>query len=235
MISDYALLGDCQGAALVSSDGSVDWWCPPRFDAPSVFARLLDATGGHWSIRPLGPYTAVRQYLDGTMVLRTEFHTPDGVLRLTDALALGTGERGHGIGYTSPHVLLRQIETVAGTVEVTTEVAARPEYGLTSPSIAETPLGIEISGGSDRLVLTSDRDLTIDGPVVTGRFTLAEGDSAVLALHHRRAADQQIVPLDGRVALRDTIAAWQSWDRIHQGYQGPTGRRCGEAPWCCRR
>ncbi|MFB9851843.1 glycoside hydrolase family 15 protein [Micromonospora andamanensis] len=221
VISDYALLGDCHCAALVSSDGSVDWWCPPRFDAPSVFARLLGATGGHWSIRPLGPYTTVRHYLDGTMVLRTEFHTPDGVLRLTDALALGTGERGHGIGYTSPHVLLRQIETVAGTVEVTTEVAARPEYGLTSPSIAETPLGIEISGGSDRLVLTSDRDLTVDGPVVTGRFTLAEGDSAVLALHHRRAADQQIVPLDGRVALRDTIAAWQSWDRIHQGYQGP--------------
>ncbi len=70
-------------------------------------------------------------------------------------------------------------------------------------------------------MLTSDRGLTVDGPVVTGRFTLAEGDSAVLALHHRRAADQQIVPLDGRAVLRETIAAWQSWDRIHQGYQGP--------------
>jgi GH15 family glucan-1,4-alpha-glucosidase len=221
VISDYALLGDCQGAALVSSDGSVDWWCPPRFDAPSVFARLLDATGGHWSIRPVGPYTTVRQYLDGTMVLRTEFHTQHGVLGVTDALGLGFGERGHRIGFTSPHVLLRQLETVAGTVEVAIEVAARPEYGLISPSIAETPAGIEISGGADRLVLTSDRDLVIDGPLVTGRFTLAEGDSALLALHHRRAVDQQIVPLDGRVALRDTVEAWQSWDRIHQGYQGP--------------
>ncbi|MBQ1050593.1 glycoside hydrolase family 15 protein [Micromonospora sp. C51] len=221
VISDYALLGDCQGSALVSSDGSVDWWCPSRFDAPSVFARLLGATGGHWSIRPVGPYTTVRQYLDGTMVLRTEFHTQDGVLRLTDALGLGFGERGHGIGFASPHVLLRQLETVSGTVEAVIEVAARPEYGLTSPSIAEVPAGIEISGGADRLVLTCDRDLVIDGPVVTGRFTLAEGDSALLALHHRRAADQQIVPLDGRVALRDTIEAWQSWDRIHQGYQGP--------------
>ncbi len=145
-ISDYALLGDCQGAALVSSDGSVDWWCPPRFDAPSVFARLLGTTGGYWSIRPRGPYTTTRRYLDGTMVLRTEFHTPGGVLRLTDALALGFGERGHGIGFASPHILLRQVDAVAGTVEVAIEVVARPEYGRTSPSIAETPLGIEISG-----------------------------------------------------------------------------------------
>ncbi|MBQ1027548.1 glycoside hydrolase family 15 protein [Micromonospora sp. C95] len=220
-ISDYALLGDCQGAALVSSDGSVDWWCAPRFDAPSVFARLLGTTGGYWSIRPLAPYTTTRHYLDGTMVLRTEFHTQDGVLRLTDALSLGVGERGHGIGFTSPHVLIRQVEVVSGVVDVAVEVVARPEYGLISPTVAETPLGVEMSGGADRLVLTSDRHLACDGGLVTGRFTLAEGDSAVFALHHRRAADPQTVLLDGRAAVRDTIAGWESWDRIHQGYQGP--------------
>lgn len=220
VISDYALLGDCQGAALVSSDGSVDWWCPPRFDAPSIFARLLGSAGGFWSIRPLGPYTTSRHYLDGTMVLRTEFHTQSGVLRLTDALSLGAGERGHRIGYTSPHVLLRQVEVVAGAVEVAIEVAARPEYGLVSPTVAETPVGIEISGGGDRLVLAADRDLAVDGSLVTGRFTLAAGDSAVFALHHRRAADPLTVPIDGRAALRDTVAAWQSWDHLHQDYQG---------------
>ncbi|WP_330438260.1 glycoside hydrolase family 15 protein [Micromonospora sp. NBC_00821] len=219
-ISDYALLGDCHSAALVSSDGSVDWWCPPRFDAPSVFAQLLGATGGFWSIRPLGRYTTSRHYLDGTMVLRTEFQTQSGVLRLTDALSLGAGERGHRIGYTSPHVLLRQVEVVAGVVEVAVEIAARPEYGLVSPMVAETPMGIEISGGADRLVLTADRDLAVDGSLVTGQFTLAAGDSAVFSLHHRRAADPLTVPLDGRAALRDTIAGWQSWDGIHQDYQG---------------
>lgn len=220
-ISEYALLGDCQGAALVSSDGSVDWWCPPQFDAPSVFARLLGPAGGHWSIRPHGRYTMTRHYVDGTMVVRTEFRTEDGVLRLTDALSLGVGERGHRIGFTSPHVLLRQVEVIAGTVDVVVEVAARPEYGLVSPTVDGTQAGIEMSGGADRLTLTSDQELAIDGSLVTGRFTLAEGDSAVFALHHRRAADPLAAPLDGRAALRDTIAAWQSWDRIHQGYQGP--------------
>ncbi len=141
VISDYALLGDCQGAALVSSDGSVDWWCPPRFDAPSIFAHLLGPSGGFWSIRPLGRYTTSRHYLDGTMVLQTEFHTESGVLRLTEALSLGAGERGHRIGYASPHVLLRQVEVVAGTVEVAVEVAARPEYGLVGPTVTEKPVG----------------------------------------------------------------------------------------------
>ncbi len=81
-------------------------------------------------------------------------------------------------------------------------------------------MGIEISGGADRLILTTDRDLAIDGSLVTGRFILAVGESAMFALHHRRAADPLTVPLDGRAALRDTVAAWQSWDGIHQDYQG---------------
>ncbi len=221
VISDYALLGDCQGAALVSSDGAVDWWCPPRFDAPSVFARLLGATGGFWSIRPLGRYTTSRHYIDGTMVLRTEFHTPTGVLRLTDALSLGAGERGHRIGFTSPHVLIRQVEAVTGTVDVAVEVAVRPEYGLVSPTITETPAGLDIAGAGGRLTLAADRALAVDGALVTARFTLAEGDSAVFALHHRRSTDPPTAPLDGRAALRDTVAAWQSWDRLHQEYQGP--------------
>ncbi|MET7751100.1 glycoside hydrolase family 15 protein [Micromonospora sp. NPDC005367] len=221
VISDYALLGDSHGAALVSSDGSVDWWCPPRFDAPSVFARLLGPTGGFWSIRPRGRYTTSRHYLDGTMVLRTEFHTDSGVLWLTDALSLGAGERGHQIGYTSPHVLLRQVEVVDGAVDVAVEVAARPEYGLVNPTVAAKPVGIEISGAADRLILTADRDLAVDGSLVTGRFTLSAGDSAVFALHHRRAADPPTVPLDARAALRDTVAGWQSWDHIHHDYRGP--------------
>lgn len=220
-ISDYAFLGDCQGAALVSADGSVDWWCPPRFDGPSVFARLLGSAGGHWWIRPRGHYTTSRCYLDGTMVVQTDFHTQDGVLRLTDALSLGVGERGHQIGLGSPHVLLRRVDAIAGPAQVTVEVAARPEYGLVNPTISDATTGIAISGGADRLTLTSDRDLTIDGSVVTGEFSLAEGESAVFALHHRRATDPPTVPLDGRAALRDTIAAWRSWDRMHQGYQGP--------------
>lgn len=78
-ISDYAFLSDCRSAALVSSDGAVDWLCWPRFDSPAVFAAILDAReGGAWSIRPLEPYTSTRRYLPHTNVVETTFTPPRG-------------------------------------------------------------------------------------------------------------------------------------------------------------
>ncbi len=220
-IGDYALLGDCQGAALVARDGSVDWWCPARFDAPSVFTRLLDPGAGHWSIRPREDWSVARRYVEGSMVLETEFTTANGVLRLTDVLALGAGERDHHIGYASPHVLVRRVEAVHGQVEVELELLARMEYGLITGHLTPTPLGIEISGGADRLTLTGDRPLTIEEDKIVSRFVLHQGDSAVFTAQHRRAVDPVSAPLDGRAALADTLAGWQSWTGKHQGYQGP--------------
>jgi GH15 family glucan-1,4-alpha-glucosidase len=220
-ISDYALLGDCHSAALVSRNGSIDWWCPARFDAPSVFARLLDPNAGHWWIRPRAEHTVTRCYVEGTMVVQTDFTTDSGVLRLTDALALGAGERGHQIGYDSPHLLVRRVEVVRGEVDVEFEVAARPEYGLITPQLTRTARGIELGGGADRLILTGDRRLTVDRGQVVAQFTLGEGDSAVFTLHHRRAVDPVSAPLDGRAALEDTVAGWRSWTAMHQGYEGP--------------
>ena len=109
-INDYALLGDCQGAALVSRSGSIDWCCAPRFDSRSCFARLLDPAAGHWSIRPDGAFTTERAYAPDTIVLRTTFRTPDGDVRLSDALAFAPGARTHAIGLDSPHVLVRVVE-----------------------------------------------------------------------------------------------------------------------------
>ena len=74
-IGEYALLSDCRSAALVSRDGSVDWLCFPRFDGPSVFCRLLDQAGGHFSIRPVGEFRVSRRYVDQTLVLETTFNT----------------------------------------------------------------------------------------------------------------------------------------------------------------
>ena len=88
-IGDYALLSDCRSAALVSRAGSVDWLCFPRFDAPAVFARILDPDGGHFAIRPAGEFEASRAYLDQTMVLETTFRTAAGTAVLTDAMAVG--------------------------------------------------------------------------------------------------------------------------------------------------
>jgi len=108
-IGEYAMLSDCSSAALVGSDGSIDWLCLPRFDSPALFSRLLDPDAGHFSIAPTAPYTVTRAYVPGTLVLETTFTTDDGVVRLTDALAFPEGQRGHDLGKDAPHELLRSV------------------------------------------------------------------------------------------------------------------------------
>src|SRR5436305_12918299 len=85
-IADYGLLADCNSAALVGRDGSIDWLCLPRYDSESIFARLLDADAGPWAIRPAGPYTSERRYLPGTPVPEPTPTTDAGAVRPTDAL-----------------------------------------------------------------------------------------------------------------------------------------------------
>src|SRR3954470_22921215 len=90
-IADYALLADCNSAALVSRGGSIDWLCLPRYDSPAVFARLLGADGGHWAVRPAGSYEVERRYVPCTLVVETTFTTEMGRVRVTDALAFADG------------------------------------------------------------------------------------------------------------------------------------------------
>ncbi len=90
-ISDYGFLSDSRSGALVGKDGSIDWWCPHRFDGSSVFARLLDPKAGHFRLAPVGVggpgYRVERAYRPDTLVLRTVHHTPHGSVAVTDALA----------------------------------------------------------------------------------------------------------------------------------------------------
>ena len=109
-IGDYALLSDCHSAALVSRAGSVDWLCFPRFDAPAVFARILDTGGGYFAIRPAGDFQASRAYVDQTMALETTFRTATGTAVLTDAMGGNVGHiaandrRGGDTPVVFPHV-----------------------------------------------------------------------------------------------------------------------------------
>src|SRR6058998_4337059 len=84
-IASYGLLADCNSAALVATDGSIDWLCLPRYDSASVFGRILDPSAGHWSIRPAGAFTSTRGYLPGTLVVETTFTSDSGTVKLTDA------------------------------------------------------------------------------------------------------------------------------------------------------
>src|SRR5215831_11438980 len=132
-IASYGLLSDCNTAALAGIDGSIDWLCLPRFDSPAVFSRILDPNAGHWSITPTGDYSVERRYLPHSLVLETTFITETGSVVLRDALAFAPGQRGHALGIDAPHELLRELKGVAGSVELTLELAPRPEYGLVRP------------------------------------------------------------------------------------------------------
>ncbi|MDX6743845.1 glycoside hydrolase family 15 protein [Actinocorallia sp. A-T 12471] len=223
-IADHGLLSDCRTAALVTRDGSVDWLCLPRFDAPSQFARILDDEAGHWSIRPTGEATSSRRYLDDTMVLETTFRLDDAEVVLTDALALGTGERAHALGAHAPHLLVRRVECRGGDAEIETVFRPRPEYGLIHPLLAETEGGVTASGGADRLVLTSPVPLRLAKGAAEGTTRLTPGRPLLFALHHSALGHEpaRVWTQDELVGVLDgTAASWRSWSELHQAYEGP--------------
>jgi GH15 family glucan-1,4-alpha-glucosidase len=221
-IAEYALLSDCRSAALVHRSGSVDWLCFPRYDAPSMFGRLLDDRAGHWSIHLPGTTTIRRRYLDGTLVLETEFETPAGRLTLTDALAVGPNERGHELGAGSPHALLRRAECTAGTVELEIEYAPRADYGRVQPGLRSVSGGVLATGDRSGLLLSSELPYALEGGSARLRVTLRAGESQAFALQFQAAEGAACwteEEIEGR--LQETIAAWRSWSSLHQRYDGP--------------
>ena len=222
-IADYALLSDCRSAALVSRAGSVDWLCLPRFDAPSVFARLLDDEGGHWSIGVPGA-SATRRYAEATMALETTFEAAGGSAVLTDAMAVGRNDRGHDLGAGSPGALLRRVTCTAGEVEVAVEYAPRPEYGLIHPLLHPVGGGLVSRGGAEVLALSSPVGLNLDGATASARLTLRAGESACFALHHAKSWEPApSIWTQAEIAQRldDTLEGWRSWSAMHQAYDGP--------------
>src|SRR5215510_5845793 len=185
-IGDYALLSDCRSAALVSRAGSVDWLCFPRFDAPAIFARILDSGAGHFMIRPAGDFKSTRAYVDQTMALQTTFRTATGAAVLTDAMAVGRNDRGHDLGAGSPGALLRRLACTDGELEVEVTYAPRPEYGLIHPILEPVPGGLAARGGADRLLLSGPVGFAVEGAAATARLHLAAGQAVCFALQHGR-------------------------------------------------
>jgi alpha,alpha-trehalase len=225
-IADLALISDRHSSALVDRAGRVQWLCFPRFDSPSVFAHLLDEQAGCWQLRPAGPADerVERRYLDATLVLETTFRTPTGVLTLTDALDVGNDPDPHRLGAAAPHLLVRRVECVEGTVDLEIEFAPRPEYGLVVPLLTAVPGGVRVRGGAEQLVLSCPIELVTAASVARGGARLRAGDVVVLGLHHAslegppaRVWTQQELS----DALEQTINRWRAWSRLHQSYDGP--------------
>jgi alpha,alpha-trehalase len=223
-IANYALLADCHSAALVASDGSIEWLCLPRYDSPAIFARLLDPDAGHWTIRPAEGFEVTRRYLPGTLVVETTFTTPGGVVRLIDAMAFAEGQRHHDLGIDAPHEILRQVEGVEGSVEMLMELAPRPEYGLVRPLFRRTEDGGRTFGGPNSVVVSAGVPVGIDRSTMQAAFVVDAGDRVGFAMRWAPidAAEPQATPADQVPArLEDTAEGWRSWEAEHDIYEGP--------------
>ena len=223
-IAEYGLLADCNSAALVDRNGSIDWLCLPRYDSPAVFARILDADAGHWSIRPAAAFTAERRYLPETLVIETTFTTDDGVVRLRDAMVFAEGQRRHDLGFDSPHELLRHVEGVSGSVELMMELAPRPEYGLVRPLFRMTERGGRTFGGPNRIAVEAGVPVQVEDSTMRAAFTVAAGDHVGFAMRWAPPEGQAPAPTRAEaVAARidDTAEAWRSWEAEHDIYEGP--------------
>ena len=216
-IGDYALIGDCHSAALVSSDGSIDWCCLPRFDSGSAFGRLLDWDGGgHCEVRPLGDGTweCSRRYLDDSLVLETTLIDAAGEARLVDCFTIS----GNPVE-TEQRQILRVIEGVRGSVEFEVRIAPRFGYGQVRPWIRRHGHRLHSAiGGNDALLVWCEQALDEDpAHELVGRFSVGPGDRVRLVLSYwppenidaglPREPDAQ--ELDE--VLGQTVQWWDEW------------------------
>jgi GH15 family glucan-1,4-alpha-glucosidase len=221
-IADLAFLSDSHSAALVDREGAVVWWCPERFDARPCFAALLDPAAGRFRVGPSAPAAVLRAYREDTLVLETTFRTATGVLRVTDALALAPGERGHALGLGAPHALVRLAEVLAGEVELDVDLEPRLDFGLVRPELEATEEGLRTRGGPGVLALRTDAALHVARHRARGRETLREGDRRAFVLRHRPGFERdEPAGLPGAEALlQEATAGWRSWVAHHRTYDG---------------
>src|SRR4051812_12956216 len=176
-IEDYALIGDRRTAALVGSNGSVDWLCLPRFDSAACLAGLLGTDDhGHWQLVPEGHYTTERRYLGASGVLETTFTTAAGVVTLTDLMPRSDGRAD----------LIRKLRGVRGTVRMRHEWRIRLDYGLVRPWVRRRTIDgepvITAIGGPDQLVLRGPRLPRARDGSHNDEFDVVEGDELVFAM-----------------------------------------------------
>ena len=161
------------------------------------------------------------------MVLETTYRTPSGAVAISDALAMGDGNRGHELGSGAPHLLLRRAKCLEGEVELSLEYVPRSEYGLVHPLFDAIDGGVAASGGPDVLVLSSPIALAVDEErsTVSGQLQLGRGESAGFALHHSKRSETETARVwsQSEIGARfeDTVSAWESWSELHQAYEGP--------------
>ncbi|GHH93422.1 glycoside hydrolase family 15 protein [Streptomyces capillispiralis] len=208
-IADHGLIGDMRSVALVGTDGTIDWYCCPSFDAPSVFAAILDAErGGCFELAAAVRARTKQFYFPDTNVLITRFYTEDGVGEVQDFMPVADGPAEE-----DRHRLIRRVLCVRGSLRFRTRVAPRFGYGAVPHTLRLTGDLAVFDSPDLSLALTSTVPLEADGTDVRADFKLAEGETAVLALDRvgGEVAPDRCECGEAERQFAATVAYWRRW------------------------
>jgi GH15 family glucan-1,4-alpha-glucosidase len=208
-IEDYGVIGDTQTAALVGANGSMDWLCLPRFDSGACFAGLLGgAEHGHWRLAPAGARRATRRcYWRGTLVLESEYETPEGRVRVLDFMP----PRGR-----APDVV-RIVEGVAGRVPMRMRLVIRFDYGQIVPWVRQKDGVLSAVGGPDGVCLRTPVETRGENLSTVAQFEVEAGERVPFVLTWHPSHEPLPPPIDPEHALADTEAYWRDWAARYSG------------------
>jgi GH15 family glucan-1,4-alpha-glucosidase len=212
-IEDYAIIGDCETAALVSRAGSIDWLCWPRFDSPACFAALLGGPDhGRWRIAPADANARVtRRYRDDTLILETEFETDEGSVVVIDFMPLRDGKSN----------VVRTVVGKRGRVAMETQIVFRFDYGAIIPWVSRLDDGaLRAIAGPDMIVIRTDVELRGEGFTTVGDFTIAEGEQTSFVMTWGPSHLHPPKEVDPVKALEVTERFWTHW-ASECTYRGP--------------
>ncbi len=225
LIAEYAFLSDCHTGALVAPDGSVEWLCLPRFDAPSVFGALLDRSAGSFRLAPYGvDVPAGRRYEPGTNVLETTWMTPTGWVVVRDALTIGDWHH-HSVSATihtrpptdhdADFLLVRTVECVQGEVPLELVCAPRFDYGRRPATWSapndEPEAMLDATDGKTTIRLMSDMRLGIEGSDAHARHTLREGERRYCSLSWGEQLGGPWTYDEANAHITRTSHYWREW------------------------
>ena len=204
-IEDYALIGDCHGAGLVSKSGSIDWLCVPRFDSGACFAALLGGPEhGHWQIAPRAPIRAVRRrYVGESLVLETEFETADGVVCITDCMP----PESQAVD------VVRLVEGKSGRVAMHMELVIRFDYGSIVPWVTHERDGLRAIAGPDMLHLHTP--VPVKGRALTSvaDFEVSAGERVPFVMTFHPSHREEPIPIDAAATISRTLEWWFRWSK----------------------
>ena len=202
-IEDYALIGDCETAALVNREGSIDWLCWPDFSSSACFTALLGSEeNGFWKVAPKAQgWKSSRKYRDHTLILETTFESDEGAVRLIDFMPIR--EKNSDV--------VRIVEGIRGRMELCSALSLRFDYGRTVPWVTAIEDGIRAIAGPNLAVLHASVPVHGENLQTVAEFTVNEGDRVWFTLTYGESFVDDPEPIDAKQALEDTDRFWNEW------------------------